>query len=149
MNEKRCYVGGSGGPDHSASGPNGTRCASRCEYMSCNTPIALNSLFHSMSSIICSRSRLDRYQYTLACAASQSSIRGQSSRSLYRSGPSMAVEIEQVEIFSARRQRSVPIEPLMINTHDALVAPVGFTEPVPSLLRWHLCRPDHSSTPSA
>ena len=37
----------------------------------------------------------------------------------------MAVEIEQGEVFAARRQRSVPIEPMMIHIHDALVAPVG------------------------
>jgi len=57
----------------------------------------------------------------------------------------MAVEIEQGEVFAARRQRSVPIEPMMIHIHDALVAPVGFTAPVPSLLDWRLCRPDHAS----
>ncbi|HLA61863.1 MAG TPA: hypothetical protein VK626_06435 [Nitrospiraceae bacterium] len=37
----------------------------------------------------------------------------------------MAVEIEQGQVFVVRRQRSVPIEPLMIHIHDALVAPVG------------------------
>ena len=58
----------------------------------------------------------------------------------------MAVEIEQGEVFAARRQRFVAIEPLMIHTHDALVAPVEFTVPVPALLGWSLCRPNHSST---
>lgn len=61
--ETHFHAGGSSGPAHSASSPYGTRCVSRCEYMPCDTPIALNSLFHSMSSIICSRSLLDRYQY--------------------------------------------------------------------------------------
>ena len=58
----------------------------------------------------------------------------------------MAVEIEQGEVFAARRQRFVPIEPLMIHTHDTLVAPVEFAEPVPSLDGLGLCRPDPSST---
>ena len=30
--------------------------------------------------------------------------------------------------------------------HDPLGAPVWFTEPVPSLHDWRLCRPDHSAT---
>jgi len=34
---------------------------------------------------------------------------------------------------------------LMIHTHDPLLAPVEFTEPVPSLLGWGLCCPDHAS----
>ncbi len=57
----------------------------------------------------------------------------------------MAVEIEQGEVFAARRQGFVSIESLMINTHDALVAPVEFAEPVPSLHGWGTRRPDHSS----
>jgi hypothetical protein len=56
----------------------------------------------------------------------------------------MAVEIEQGKVFAARRQRFVAIEPLMIHTHDPLIAPVEFTEPVPALHGWSLCRPDHS-----
>jgi hypothetical protein len=58
----------------------------------------------------------------------------------------MAVEIEQGEVFAARRQRFVSIKPLMVHTHDTLVAPVEFTEPIPSLLGWGLCRPNHPST---
>jgi len=48
----------------------------------------------------------------------------------------MAGEMEQFEVFATRRQRSVSIEPLMIHTHDTLVAPVEFTERVPSHLDW-------------
>lgn len=61
--ETRGYVGGSSGPAHSASGPWGTRCVSRCECMPGDAMIALNSLFHSMSSIICNWSRFDLYKY--------------------------------------------------------------------------------------
>ena len=57
----------------------------------------------------------------------------------------MAVEIEQGEVFATRRQGFVSIESLMINTHDALVAPIEFAEPVPSLHGWGTRRPDHSS----
>ena len=61
----------------------------------------------------------------------------------------MAVEIEQGEVFAARRQRFVFIEPLMIHIHDPLAASVEFTEPVPAPLGWSICRPDHffSSSP--
>ena len=68
-----------------------------------------------------------------------------SARSLYRSSPSMAVKIEQGEVFTARRQRFVSIESLMIHPHDALVASVELTEPVPALHRWGPHRPNHSS----
>jgi hypothetical protein len=61
----------------------------------------------------------------------------------------MAVEIEQGEVFAARRQRFVSIEPPMIHTHDTLVASVEFTEPVRTFLGWSLCRPNHSFTSSA
>jgi hypothetical protein len=46
----------------------------------------------------------------------------------------MSIEIEQGEVFAARRQRFVFIEPLMIHTHDPLAASVEFTEPIPSPL---------------
>jgi len=75
--ETHYYGGGSSGPAHSASGPSGTRCVSGCKCMSGDTPIDRNSLFHSMSSIICSRSRLDRYQYhpgTIGVSVSQFSM---------------------------------------------------------------------------
>jgi hypothetical protein len=58
----------------------------------------------------------------------------------------MAVEIEQGEVFATRHQRFVSIEPLMIHIHDMLVAPVEFTEPIPTLLGWSMYRPDYSST---
>ena len=44
----------------------------------------------------------------------------------------MAVKIEQGEVFTARLQALVSIESLMIHTHDALVASVERTEPVPA-----------------
>jgi hypothetical protein len=61
----------------------------------------------------------------------------------------MAVEIEQGEVFSTRRQRFVSIEPLMVHIHDPLVAPIEFTAPVPALLGGSLCRPDHFFTSPA
>jgi hypothetical protein len=58
----------------------------------------------------------------------------------------MAVEIEQGEVFATRREWFVAIEPLMIHIHDMLVAPVEFAKPIPTLLGWGLCRPNHSLT---
>ena len=58
----------------------------------------------------------------------------------------MTAEIEQGKVFATRRERFVAIEPLMIHTHDPFVGAVEFAEPVPALLGWRLCRPDHSST---
>ena len=57
----------------------------------------------------------------------------------------MAVQIEEGEIFTTRRQGCVSIESLMIHIHDALVASVELAEPVSALHRWGPHRPDHSS----